>query len=362
EPTLTLTSPNGGETLNSGDNHTITWTSTGTVGNVMLEYSINSGVSWTIITSSTANDGSFDWTVPGISFTSEHCLVRISEADEDRKPADTSDAEFTIISPEIDSLTLVSPNGREVLTAGSNHDITWTSTGTVGNIKIEYSINSGDSWTMIEDSTENDGSFTWVVPDTISDHCLVRISEDDEDGTPVDTSDAEFSIISSGSAYLILVSPNGGEQLPVGSVHVITWTSNGEINEISLEYSTDNGVNWIEITASAANSGSYDWTVPDAISDTCLVRIKEVSGVLSDTSDSLFSIIQQPSIIVISPNGGETWEAGSVYPVTWQSNGDVDVVNIEYSMDNGVNWITVTPSTLDDGSYDWLVPDTPSDS
>jgi hypothetical protein len=70
--------------------------------------------------------------VPGISFTSDNCLVRISEADEDRKPTNTSDAEFTIISPEIDSLTLVSPNGREVLTAGSGHDITWTSTGTVG--------------------------------------------------------------------------------------------------------------------------------------------------------------------------------------------------------------------------------------
>jgi hypothetical protein len=96
-------------------------------------------------------------------------------------PADTSDSEFTIISPEIDSLTLVSPNGREILTAGSDHNITWTSTGTVGNIKIEYSIDGGESWTMIEDSTENDGGFAWTVPDTLSDHCLVRISENDED-------------------------------------------------------------------------------------------------------------------------------------------------------------------------------------
>jgi len=157
EPGLRVLSPNGGETFNAGDIHTITWTSTGSVGNVRLEYSINSGASWTVITSSTVNDGSFDWTVPGISFTSDHCLVRISEADEDRKPTDTSDAEFTIISPEIDSLTLVSPNGREVLTAGSNHDITWTSTGTVGNIKIEYSTNSGVSWMFYKQRRFLDG-------------------------------------------------------------------------------------------------------------------------------------------------------------------------------------------------------------
>ncbi|NIN35055.1 MAG: endonuclease, partial [Gammaproteobacteria bacterium] len=74
------------------------------------------------------------------------------------------------------------------------------------------------------------------------------------------------------------------EQLPVGSVHAITWSSNGEIGEISLEYSADNGANWTEIVSSTANSGSYDWTIPDAISDTCLVRISEVNGTLSDTS------------------------------------------------------------------------------
>jgi RHS repeat-associated protein len=362
EPTLTLISPNGGEIFNSGDNHTITWTSTGTVGNVRLEYSVDSGVGWTIITSSTANDGSFDWTVPGIAFTSNHCLVRISEADEDRKPTDTSDAEFTIISPEIDSLTLVSPNGREVLTTGSDHDITWTSTGTVGNIKIEYSIDSGASWAIIEDSSENDGSFDWTVPDTVSEHCLVRISENDEDGTPVDVSDAEFSIISSGSASLLLISPNGGERLPVGSIHVITWTGNGEISEIGLEYSTNNGTDWIDIAASASNSGSYDWTVPGDISDICLVRISEVGGALFDTSDGVFSIIEQPAITVISPNGGEIWEAGSIYPVTWSSSGDIDVVHIEYSIDNGMNWMSITQSTLNDGNYNWLVPDNASET
>jgi hypothetical protein len=132
-----------------------------------------------------------EFKVPGkfVTITSDHCLVRISEADEDRKPSDTGDAEFTIISPEVDSLTLISPNGREILTAGSSHDITWTSTGTVGNIKIQYSGDGGETWTMIADSAENDGGFTWVVPDAASGHCLVKINENDEDGTPVDASE-----------------------------------------------------------------------------------------------------------------------------------------------------------------------------
>jgi hypothetical protein len=93
-PTITVTSPNGGESWNAGSTHTITWSGTGSVGNVKIEYSTNDGSSWSTITSSTANDGSYSWTVPGVS--SSQCLVRISEID--GSPSDTSDSVFTIKS------------------------------------------------------------------------------------------------------------------------------------------------------------------------------------------------------------------------------------------------------------------------
>jgi hypothetical protein len=42
--------------------------------------------------------------------------------------------------------------------------------------------------------TENDGFYTWIVPDTVSTQCWVRLSEA-EDGLPLDMSDSFFSII-----------------------------------------------------------------------------------------------------------------------------------------------------------------------
>ena len=93
-PTITVTSPNGGESWNAGSTHTITWSGTGSVGNVKIEYSTNNGSSWSTITSSTTNDGSYSWTVPGVS--SSQCLVRISETD--GSPSDTSNSVFTIKS------------------------------------------------------------------------------------------------------------------------------------------------------------------------------------------------------------------------------------------------------------------------
>jgi hypothetical protein len=59
QPALSITSPNGDEDWQVNSQQTITWTSTGTVGNVRIEYSTNNGGNWTEITASTKNDGSF---------------------------------------------------------------------------------------------------------------------------------------------------------------------------------------------------------------------------------------------------------------------------------------------------------------
>jgi hypothetical protein len=187
------------------------------------------------------------------------------------------------------SLALLAPNGGESWHVGFNKDITWQWTGQVGNVRIEFSTDNGESWTDIATSTANDGAFTWRVPDAVSDSCLVRISEAD-DGDPSDTSKAVFSITN--EPILVVVAPNGGESWQVGSTHDITWLSGGEVGDVKIEYSTDDGLNWTEIEASTENDGTYTWTVPDTVSSECLVRISEAEdGDPLDTSDDVFSIV-----------------------------------------------------------------------
>ncbi len=95
---VTLLSPDGGETLQAGDAHSVTWSSSGSISNVKLEYSTNNGAGWTVITASTANDGQYDWTVPEV--TSSQCLVRVSDAS-DAGVNDESDGVFNIYVCEI---------------------------------------------------------------------------------------------------------------------------------------------------------------------------------------------------------------------------------------------------------------------
>jgi hypothetical protein len=346
--TLTLTSPNGGESWQAGSTQNITWNSTGTIAAVKLEYSLDNGGSWTDIIASTANDGSHSWTVPSVN--SLQALVRISDA-ADASPSDVSNSAFNI---NFETILVTSPIGGQNLIGGTIHQITWTSSGTIALIKIEYSIDAGAQYTSIIASTANDGSFSWTVPNVSSNQAFVRVS-DAADDAPSDVNDLPFTIELASESFT-LSAPNGGEVWSGGSSQSITWTSTGNVSAVKLEYSTNSGTDWIELTASAANNGLLGWTVPAINSTTALVRISDsVDGIPSDVSDAVFTIDTQ-SLTLTSPNGGENLDAGAIEPITWNSTGLITNVKLEYSTDDGQTWNAIANSAPNNGTHNWEIP------
>lgn len=94
-----LTSPNGGETLRSGNIHTITWTTNATkrpVAGVKLFYTINGGTTWAPIKTLTGNPGSYNWRVPNVSSSSCKVKVVLKDASGNKVGSDVSDNYFTI--------------------------------------------------------------------------------------------------------------------------------------------------------------------------------------------------------------------------------------------------------------------------
>lgn len=352
---LSLTSPNGGEVLGAGSNQLITWTTVGGVAAVKLEYSLNNGGNWTTIVSSISNTGSYNWTIPAVE--SNAALVRISDAG-NSAIFDISNSVFSIISAL--TLTVVSPNGGEILTAGNNQIMTWTSSGSIAAVKLEYSLNGGGNWTTISASTNNTGSFNWALPATESSAALIRIS-DASNSAIFDISNGPFTIISTTS--LTLTSPNGGESWFIGSHQIITWTSTSSIAAVKLEYTLDDGLNWIFIVNSTSNDGSQNWIVPATPSTSARIRISDVSnGSTLDVSNNVFAIVNDATLNLTSPNGGEAWTAGSSHFITWLSTGALTAVKLEYSLDDGGSWTTIVGSTSNDGSHNWLLPSTLSNT
>ncbi|HRE59450.1 MAG TPA: formylglycine-generating enzyme family protein, partial [Candidatus Kapabacteria bacterium] len=71
---------------------------------------------------------------------------------------------------------------------------------------------------------------------------------------------------------LKLIHPNGGEVFVAGSDTVITWEGVGPDEPVKLEYSTNNGTNWLTLSESATGL-SYNWRVPRIASSQCLARV-----------------------------------------------------------------------------------------
>ena len=68
-------------------------------------------------------------------------------------------------------------------------------------------------------------------------------------------------------------------------------------------------------------------------------------------------------ITIVNPLGGEKFLAGSKQKISWQISRTIRYAKIEYSIDNGKNWIDIVKSMKMDepfGSYDWEVPCTPT--
>jgi hypothetical protein len=90
-------------------------------------------------------------------------------------------------------------------------------------------------------------------------------------------------------------SPNGGEIWYVGTTPHIKWTAT-DVDNVEIFYSTDGGVGWNMVAASVriwdSSWGDYPWTVPDQVSDQCLIVVQKYAGGgdFMDTSDGTFEI------------------------------------------------------------------------
>jgi hypothetical protein len=68
------------------------------------------------------------------------------------------------------------------------------------------------------------------------------------------------------------------------------------------------------------------------------------------------------TVVVTSPNGGETWQPTHLQTITWTQGSGVLSVDLELSRDNGRNWQPIATNVLATGSYTWRVPFPASDS
>ncbi|MBI5632218.1 MAG: DUF1566 domain-containing protein [Nitrospirae bacterium] len=162
-------------------------------------------------------------------------------------------------------------------------------------------------------------------------------------------------------AKVTVLTPNGGEKIATGSTYQITWGAPSEATKFTLQYSINNGIAW-KIIANNVTGNSFNWTVPAQTANKtgCLIQITGYNVVNSFVGvDQSNAVFRMEVIKLNSPNGGESWNSGTVHPITWTTGASIKPiakVNLYYKIDaTGYKLITSFTGT-NPGTYNWTVP------
>jgi len=150
-PSVTVTSPNGGEYLKGGGSWTITWTATDTnmaPNPIKIEYTPDNGTNWVTIATGEPNDGTYTWS-PVPSLNTALAKVRVTATDlAENSGSDVSDNPFTIDStkPTVTNIKLT------VAADGSGTDLTPSGTAIQGTYYVSAYVSdnlAGIDWTVL---------------------------------------------------------------------------------------------------------------------------------------------------------------------------------------------------------------------
>ncbi|MBU1707428.1 T9SS type A sorting domain-containing protein, partial [bacterium] len=171
ESSVRLSAPNGGEAFFVTANIYITFERLLLNDTLAIELNRDypSG-EWESIDPAVVADAEIRWLVRGTS--SDNARMRICSIS-NPSIGDTSDADFSIVTPE---MTLFYPNGGELLYVDSTISIEWDAPNIEGRVQI--SINRDypvGEWAHIFSNTTNDGQQNWTVAEPVSGNCRMRV-------------------------------------------------------------------------------------------------------------------------------------------------------------------------------------------
>ena len=287
----------------------------------------------------------------------------------------TVSATGTIVMQGTDGIVVLTPNGGELWSNGTQY-ISWKYAGNPGStVKIDL-LNKGQFVQTIAASVpigvSGKGLYAWQIPASLafSQFYTVRVTSNDKPAI-TDVSDDRVWI---GEGVDVNRPKNGDVLFLSNNAYLIvgyTWSVFGKI-QVDLykggQFLSSLGDNPV---SGYFDSGGWQWDfvapMPQNLSPGTdySIKITPLDAPSRAVMGGNFTI-SKTGITLASPNGGEIWQLGSTYTITWNWIGQpvspgVDV-QIYLNSQNGAypGTFVVTPTTPiganGSGSFTWTVP------
>jgi hypothetical protein len=271
---------------------------------------------------------------------------------------------LSVVTPSIvaaASVTVLAPNNAVNWGIGSTQLLKWSHTlGSDSYVRLEKEVLASDGTVLsvetiaasVRNSSASSGSYYWVVTGPDTTRARIRVTATADPAT--DISNVNFTIA---APYIKLTSPSAGTSWPIGMAQRQTWATNlGPRDTVQVALSTDGGSSFAVVLGSAAaSSKSISFTVPNAATAAARVRAVWINPPAGNSAEGLnpgnFRI--EPAYVrLTTPNGGETWFAGTKQTIQYKTN-LAPPFRLEMSLDGGTNYGVLAPQMS--GTFSFVV-------
>ena len=190
-------------------------------------------------------------------------------------------------------------------------EISWNAYDNIAldSVSTYYSNDNGENYNLIGNIDGTQDGIGFFIPEGVTDQAKIILKVYDTSGNFSYDTSAVFSITDYTPPISDLVYPGNGESFDIDSELQILWnaTDNVDVIAINIDYSTDQGGTWKNITADMENNGQLNWIVPNDPSANARFRLIAFDGVgLSDTAvvDSISINIVYPKVTSVYPDPG----------------------------------------------------------
>lgn len=336
-PTIELTAPAINELFAPETECLITWASS-EIEYVKLEYSLNNGLNWnTIISSTPSSEKNYNWNLPS---NVGRYKLRISDVG--------NAGTFDEIVFSVGAVYLTSPVGGARVNTESALKIEWNQVE-IPKIDILYSIDNGNSYkTIVSNYLTSRLSYFWKFPagfNEYSDSCRIKI-ESSQNNEIYDVSDEVFRLYK-----LSIISPLSGDLFPPDSSLIISWVSAG-IDSVNIKTSRDNGITWDLIKSNV--KATTDTIILSSITGKIIFKVCDAI----DTNAYTQVIGKICKLRLKSPQENNVWKSGNTYEIAWEEDPNISYVNIKYSLDSGNVYENIALNYKSiENNYEWHIPE-----
>jgi cyclophilin family peptidyl-prolyl cis-trans isomerase len=183
-------------------------------------------------------------------------------------------------------------------------------------------------------------------------YAISEVAVDSTNNKPYDDVIIDSIRVVTGDPQIILTSPTDGTKWNSAVENDISWESQF-IADVKIEFSSDNGQSWTEVTESySAHNRSFAWPATNILSSECLIKISDAAN------PDVFDITEDPFTLsklkLLSPNGYAFYRVGSPVDVTWTSE-EVGNLTLSYRTEINGDWTVVEEDIpVANGSYTWI--------